>query len=193
MGLSLTKTVSPTVEPVSLADLRSQCRIDHGLEDSLLEGFIAAARDYCETLTRRQCCDATWVMRLDEFPAWEILIPIVPLKSIASIVYANADDGAAMTLAASKYVADPYSTPGRIRPAYGESWPSTRCQTGAVIITFVAGHGSPADVPPTMRQAIKLLAAHMFEQREASSAVALNDIPFGVRALLAANETGDYL
>ena len=48
-----------------------------------------------------------------------------PLSSVTSIAYLDAD-GDSQTLSASKYIVDAANIPGRIKPAFGEVWPTTR-------------------------------------------------------------------
>ena len=55
---------------------------------------------------------------------------------------------------------------------------------GAVTLTMVAGYGAAADVPYSIRQAILLMVAHWFVNREAASPVSLKELPLGVAALL---------
>lgn len=62
---------------------------------------------------------------------------------------------------------DTASEPGRIRLAYGVSWPTTYDRANAVEIRFVAGT-TAANVPENLKAAIKVLAAELHEFREES-------------------------
>lgn len=88
---------------------------------------------------------------LDRFPPWEISVPKPTLQSVTSITYVDTD-GATQTLPPSAYLVDSKSEPGRITPAYGLVWPTTRWQTGAVTIRFVAGYADSASVPACIKQ-----------------------------------------
>ena len=77
---------------------------------------------------------------------------------MTSIQYVD-DAGDTQTLSTSLYQVDTKSQPGRIIPAYGESWPTVRSDTlNAVTVNFVAGYGDdPEDVPAGLRHAVKLI------------------------------------
>lgn len=88
-----------------------------------------------------------------------------PLLTITSIAYVDTN-GDSQTFSSDDYSADLDSIPGRAVLNYGESWPSTRTQPQAVTVTFTAGYGTAAAVPEEYKAAIKLLAAHLYENRE---------------------------
>jgi hypothetical protein len=160
--MSLRQTAAPTAEPVSLDALKLHLRIDGSDEDDLLTAFTAAARGTCESFQGRAYVAQTWRVTLDRFPgggeewtadkefvasadpnaAGTIRVPRPPLISVTSIAYVDTD-GDSQTLDAADYTVDTASEPGRIVPAYGEDWPSTREQPGAVTVTFVAGYATP--------------------------------------------------
>jgi uncharacterized phiE125 gp8 family phage protein len=53
-----------------------------------------------------------------------------------------------------------------IRQAYLATWPITRGYRDDVMVTVVTGYGdSPASVPLPIKQAIKLLVAHLYASR----------------------------
>ncbi len=135
-----TLIIAPAVEPVTLAEAKLHLRVDHSDEDALISSLISAARRYAETFTGRQIITATWELTLDAFP-WIIEPPHPLLQSITSIVYVDVD-GVSQTLDASIYQVDITSTPGRVKPAFGEVWPGTRSQFNAVTVTYVAGYGT---------------------------------------------------
>jgi uncharacterized phiE125 gp8 family phage protein len=192
MKYGLVLVEPPVSEPVTLAQQKVHARIARDDEDSLVNGYLRAARLYAETFQRRQLLTATWRLTLDAFPAC-ITLPLPPLQTVDSITYVDAD-GATQTLAPAAYLVDSSREPGRIVPAYGQCWPRTRCQPNAVSVTFTAGYGAlPTDVPETTRQAIKLLAGHYYENRESATAQSLSDIPLGVESLLSVERWGGAL
>jgi uncharacterized phiE125 gp8 family phage protein len=161
---SLRVSVPPTVEPVSVAELKEHARIDHGHEDARLASLITTARLLVEKDTRRKLCTQTVVLSLDYLPSY--LVPdILPIQSISGITYYDGNN-ALQTLAASTYEADLYAEPVIIRPAFGQTWPTTYDRFGAVLVTMVAGYGAASAVPEDAKQAILLLASHWVENRE---------------------------
>lgn len=187
MPLTLTRTVAPTVEPVTRAEAKAHLRVDVTDEDTLIDTLITTAREHAEALTERQFITATYTLKLDAFNGLYgcIELPRPLLIGVSSITYSDSDD-ATQTLSSSLYQVDSSSEPARIIPAYGETWPDTRPKMNAVTITFTAGYGATAaSVPTPLKQAILLLVAHWFENREpVNIGNIVSPIPFTVSALL---------
>ncbi len=167
MALSL--TTAPTTEPLSLAQVKAALQIDHTVDDDRIEAFVLPpARMLAETIARRACCEQTWTLTLSHGfgRGGPIYLPRPPLSSVTSISYIDSDD-ATQTWAASKYTvtapSGDYAGYGSIRPADGESYPSTRGLVDDVTIVYVAGYGATAaSVPAGLRAAIELLCRYQF-------------------------------
>lgn len=183
-------TTAPTVEPVTVDQLRMHSRISFADEDSVLAAYIKAAREMVETDLMRALCTQTWTLKLDQFPCDLIELRRCPAVSVTSITYTDTA-GASQTLAADQYVVDTNSEPGRITPAYGASWPSTYAQANVVTVVFTAGYGGQADVPERAKQAIRMLAAHWAINREAIGSVGDN-VPLGYDSLIDRLRWGGY-
>lgn len=188
MTISVTTITAPAAEPVSLAEALVHLRVDSAPsgphpEEALIAGHIAAARGYVEAATGRALVTQTLEARWD---AWEpvLQLPRSPAQSVTSVSYIDST-GATVALSADAYRADLASEAPRITPAYGTSWPSARCVTGAVAVRFVAGYGAAAAVPAPLRAAILLMITHLYETRGAATERALAEVPLGVTALLA--------
>ena len=165
--MALTIYSEPAQEPVSLAEQKIQSRVSTDADDALLSLYITAARQNCEQFQARAYITQTWDLTLDDWPADGcIYAPRAPLASVTSITYVD-DAGTTQTLSSSLYTVDTKSEPGRIYPAYGETWPSVRGQPNAITVRFVAGYGTTMQsVPARMRAAIMVLAHHWYENRE---------------------------
>lgn len=163
--MAWTITEQPAAEPVSLQELREQCKVYHHLEDALIKSMGIAARVRCENRVDMQLVTATWLLALDRFPEDEIEFPRPPFQSLASATYVDAN-GNAQPLDETMYQLDAVSKPARIAPAYGKPWPVARCQMNAVQFSFVCGYGLPSAVPETIKSAIRLYTATMFEARD---------------------------
>ncbi len=131
----------PLIEPIKREDVEAHLRCDLTAESALIDSYIAAVRQQAEAITRRALITQTWELVLDEFPP-DITLPFPPLQSVVSVKYIDTA-GVEQTLSASSYIVDTDSEPARITPAYGEVWPSTRCQVNAVRIRFVCGYSFP--------------------------------------------------
>lgn len=185
--MALTIVTKPTIEPVTLTEVREHLRIDALDEDGLILSFIEAATDYCEELQNRAYIDQTWDLTLDVFPNGDIInIPLPPLQGVSSVTYYGPGE-TEYTMTTTSYVVDTNSEPGRLSLAYNEVWPNeTLRPVNGVVIRFVAGYGSVATAVPNMaKQAIKLMVGHMFEHRENTEIKVLEKIPDGVFDLLA--------
>jgi uncharacterized phiE125 gp8 family phage protein len=192
--MSITQTVAPSVEPVVTADQKTWMRVDGTDEDTLIGSLASAARAYVEMATSRQCITATWVLKLKNFPAGDIVLPIFPLQSITSIKYYDSND-TQQTWSSALYDVDTAMEPGRVRPVSGEDYPSdVRGYTDDIEITFVSGDGDAAsDVPDGVLAAIKILAANWFENREANTPIGLTPVPMSLESLIWQYRSGDLV
>lgn len=168
--MALLRTVGPALEPVSIHDLKAQARIDTDAETGLIYDYILTARQYAEEETQRSFLTQTWQETLDSgFPDGVIELHRGPVQSITSITYVDSD-GATQTLSSSVYQTDLNADPPVITLAHGQSWPATRSQRANVTITYVTGYGDDVvDIPAPIRQAIQMLAAALYQRREATT------------------------
>lgn len=181
---SITVTAEATVEPVTIAEVKANSAIEITADDALIENLLKAARaKVCNDLARF-LIDTTVAWRLDYgFPCW-FEIPRGPLRSVTSIAYVDGN-GDSQTLAANQYTVDGYHDIGRIVPAWGVSWPTTRGHVNDVTVTYVAGYGATADaVPLPLRRAVLLLVDHWYEHRGAVSELRLESTPYAYESLI---------
>jgi uncharacterized phiE125 gp8 family phage protein len=124
-------------------------------EDDYIEQAIRTAYRMAERTTRRALAPQTLALVIDErFPCGDILLPRPPLLSVSSIAYIDGD-GAEQELTGSpaefqvSTPSGPQAGYGRLRPLYGQPWPTTRCVLDAVTVTYRAGYpeeeGDPVD------------------------------------------------
>lgn len=184
-------TVPPTGEPVDLEapdGQKAHSKVETNDDDAVVDSCIKAARAYLEDIHGICCLTQTWKMFLEHFPG-EIIIRKRPVQSITSIKYID-EAGAEQTLNASVYQIDLTGHLARIKPKYGQSWPTTRGgDYKAVTVEFVAGFGvDPADVKENITAALKLHAAHLYTHREeAMIGVSVTRVPFAYDALVASD------
>lgn len=179
---------APDVDPISVAELKKHSRVTSNAEDDLCEQMIGAATEWCETYSNRVFITQTWDLCLDTgFPCNEISLPKSPLQSITHIKYVD-DQGVLQTLDPSLYQVSTKGIVGRIAPAYEQIWPTVRPVLDAVQIRAVCGFSDdPEVVPKRIRQAIYLLAAHLYQNREGvviGSGISADEVPFGIKSLL---------
>lgn len=165
MMRSLRLITPPAVEPISVDELKMQARIDQDTEDALLAAYITAARADVEAILRRALIEQTWEMRLDAWWSDDLELPYPPLISVDSVSYVDADDTTHM-LNTGDYAVDTMSEPGRLSLLV-DTPTAELANFGGVRISYKAGYGSlETSVPEPIRQAIRLLAAHYYENRE---------------------------
>jgi uncharacterized phiE125 gp8 family phage protein len=178
----------PAVEPVSLEDMQEHLRVETdgtNPDDDVITTLISVAREFVERFSNRALITQTWELALDAFPDCDyIALPYPPLQSVTSVKYYDTDETES-TFSSDDYQVDTYSEPGRIVLAYGEVWPSETLRTAnGVIVRYIAGFGDAAsDVQSRYKQAIKLVAAHLYENREDSMERALSTVPIGASEL----------
>lgn len=179
----------PTAEPVPLNVVKQHLRLDDDFtaDDALLAGLLQAAREETENYLNRALITRTLDVKLDGFPDWELRLPMAPLQGVTYIRYADTA-GDTQTLATSEYLVDTASQPGRLTPGYGKSWPSTREIINAVTLRITAGYGDDWNsVPQPIRQAMLMMIAHWYENRESvavGNGLTVNEMPQASQMLL---------
>ena len=160
-------TTQPAIEPVSRSEAKLHLRIDHTAEDDLVDRLITAARQVAEDIAQRAFITRTYTAKLDQWPLYQLVLPWPPLITVTGVTYTD-DDGVTETFAASNYIVDTHSEPGRIVLRADVSWHTVTLQeVNGVTVVYTAGYGATAaDVPLRARQAILLLLADMYENRE---------------------------
>lgn len=156
----------PAVEPVSVAELKSQLRIDHTDEDTFLGDLVTAARQRVESYTRLALIERQVRTTYPHFGSG-LPLPVWPVRSVDEIAYTDSQGGE-RTLEPSRWTLVK-ARPRTIVPAYGDTWPTTLPHWNAVRVTATIGFGAAADdVPWDLRQAVRIVAATLYEHREAA-------------------------
>jgi hypothetical protein len=179
-------------EPVSLGDVKEQCRVDNDDQDGLLTRLIQVARVWIEEITARALGEQTFELVLDRFPVGTrgdplrgntrvhesgrlvgpfIKIPRAPLIEIESITYID-EAGDSQTLDAADYLVDKDTVPARITPAFDTVWPLTQFRVNAVRVRFRAGYQNDSPgvdspdsdfLPEPLRQALLLKVQSLYD------------------------------
>lgn len=179
-----TQSVAPTQEPVTVAEIKHDRRITTTDDDDYLDSLITAARLYVESYTGRALVSATHIGYMDHFPSTGIItLDYPPLSSVTSLQYVDGD-GATQTFSSGNYTVDASGVKGRITLNYGQSWPEYRAQHNAITITFVAGYGQALQVPQDIKQALRMLIGHWYENREATTGLPSSVLPIGLQSIL---------
>jgi len=166
-------SVEPTIEPITLENLKDRLRIGSTCDfDAELGLILTQARKQVEQDSYRRLINQTVIGYMDEFQ-WlrEIELRLAPISSVTSITYVDLN-GTTQTFASSRYSVDIKSTPPRIVLKTNEQVEYTEwCTPNSVAITFVAGYGATAaSVPPAARLAIVEYAKILWGGCEGSEA-----------------------
>lgn len=158
----------PTEEPVTLTEAKLHMRVDHDEDDTLIAALVQGAREQVEAMSRRALVTQTLELRLAGWPGSDaILLPRPPLATVTSVKYTDTDN-VEQTFASSNYTAHTAPEPGGVWLRSGKGWPSASLAPGpSIAVRYTAGYGARTAVPQCYKQAILLLAAHWYEQREA--------------------------
>jgi uncharacterized phiE125 gp8 family phage protein len=175
-------------------------RADNDSELLLVQGYVAAAREFIEGQTGRAAMLSTWTRTSSRFVEQSedcygrvTYLERSPLASVVSVKYYDESD-VQQTLATSVYGVVATATPGFIYLKAGESWPTLYDRPDAVEITFTAGAASVSAVPHTFRNAIMQLALHFYEQRQpVNVGNSVNEIPFNLRTMIDHNRVGGWI
>lgn len=183
---SLSKA-APSLEPVPLDVAKAHLRTTAADDDALIAGYVATARELVEEMTNRALMAQTWTLKIDRFPVSSSQVLELPggrVLSVTSIKYLDGD-GVEQTWASSNYSVDTAHEPGRVGLAYSASWPSHRDWDLPITVVYSVGYGAdPADVPESLRTAVQMIAAELYENREESViGVSVADVPVGARRL----------
>lgn len=180
---------SPAVEPVALHEAKPHLRVDIKAEDELISRYIVSAREYIEQYLQRSLIHQTWQLSFDiednPTASNSITLPLGTIDSINRIETFTQDNTPRL------FDSSQYQLSGsRVVLNDGARWPELERSFDSLVITYLAGYGEQgSDVPQAIRQALCMLVAHYYENREASGdptedETAIEVIPFGVMALL---------
>ena len=175
---------APLVEPVTLDEAKATLRVEHDDDDDVIAALIAGARVHVEAQTRRALITQSWRLSRDSWPEdGRLKVLPAPLQALtAARVY---DEGGGtrdvdaqafvLDLAASILAFAPWALPMPGRSVAG------------IELDVTVGYGDDAsDVPEPLRQAIRLLVAHWYENRGlVANGAASAPLPQTVAALLA--------
>lgn len=188
----LKRTVAADESPVSVAEVKSDLRLEIPDDDAKIQSLIDSATALVggpNGITGKSLTTETWALSVAGFDSCgRIYLPVTPVISIVSIGYYDSEN-APQTMNVSDFY------------LYGsEDWAYVQSKTGelppvynrldAVTITFKAGFGDADSVPQNIKQAIRLIASHWYEHRLSVSERVMTEVPMGAEMLLAVSRKG---
>ena len=174
---------APAVEPLTLAEAKLFLRVEHNTDDVLISALIAGARLHIEAHTRRALITQTWRLVRDAWPS-DGRLPVLPapLQSILAVRVYDAGN-VAHPLDLQAFVIDAAAAPAIIAFAPWTPMMPGRALAGIEIDVKVGYGDAAANVPEPLRQAIRLLVSHWYENRglvEAGHEIAVLPAAFAV-------------
>lgn len=181
--MTTTILTPPTVEPLSLADIKAQLKIDTADEDDLLTSLITTARQHLEAETGLCLMTQTLRLYLDDWPASEVIhLPKTPVQTIDAVTVYD-ENGHAVQASLQDHLLDGQARPARL---WLRNPPLPGRPINGIEIDFTAGFGTATEVPDTLRRAMSLHVATMYAYR---GVVAPTDqpaaLPLGYERLIA--------
>lgn len=159
-----------SAEPIDVAFLKAQCRIDNSVEDTLLALYIAAAREKCELELRAKVRQQSVKAYFTSFGCGLRLNGIGPLSSVGDVTSIEYTDttGALQVLDPTVYSLQQSVIPVLIA-ARGKDWPALPAVDPSVEVTVTAGYANVDAVPEPIKLWIAAEAASMFRSRESQT------------------------
>lgn len=182
--MTIAELTPPPGEVLTLAEAKAHLRLDEPDEDDLVASLIRTTRDHLERETGLALLVRSFRLYLDRWPERGVIrIGRGPVQTIESVtVYDSA--GTPSDVDASGFVLDGQARPPRLMVS-GQQEPG-RAING-IEIDFTAGFGATgADVPDTLKRAMLLHLALLFEFRGAIPPESQPaDVPAGYDRLIA--------
>jgi len=153
----------PAVEPITLHEMKAHLRLDDDGQDDLVSGLMRAARLMVESVSRRLLIEQGWRVVMDRWPQdGRVRLPLSPVLAVDRVRVRDAA-GAATEINPASIELDVASDPPCMIVSDA---PEPGKARNGIEIELRAGYGaSPEAVPECLKLAIKILAAHWFENR----------------------------
>lgn len=167
---SLTCIVPPTEAPITVDDAKTHLNILHEDDDGYISTLIDAATAMIDGPNGIGIAllPQTWRATFDRIPHC-LVFPFRPVTNVTSVKIGTE------TISPDRYDFDPDLS------ALYCSTPINASRSARVKITFEVGN---AIVPEDLRHAIRMIVAHLYANREAVSAVKVEEVPMAVRTIL---------
>lgn len=159
--MSLTVTSTRVTEPVTPEELETHARIPAG-EKEYLAALVSAARLAAEHETGQVIPEQQFTWVTNELSDG-LVLPVYPVVSVASISYVDAD-GATQVLSSDVYTTVTEMMQTRLERKPNQDWPDLQSD-GFNRVTIVINAGM-ASVPDNIKQAIMLISATAYENRQ---------------------------
>lgn len=184
----ITRVSGPSTYAITLAEAKAAARVDHDDDDTQLTAMLQAAHRAVAEMSGRALTQETWRVAVGGWHRGPVVLPRTPVQSISSIKYWDSDD-TDQTATVSDFYLMQGDDRAIVRPKAGTLWPSANTRReDAIRIEFVAGY---AAVPETLKRAVMLMVAHLYEHREAVvTGTIATEMPLSVQTMIGVERVG---
>lgn len=201
-----------STEPVDYDAAAAHLRVDSTDDTDYINGLVSVAREYVDSLTGRMSAAITWKVIAERWQdlfddavevSWidprygltglagsSYVIPLhrSPLVSVSSIKYYAPDADSLSTLSTDNYRVVTGAEPGIVQLT--ESPPEVDDRVDAIEIQFVAG--ASASTTEVQKQAIKLMVAHLYENRMHVAFASCQELSHSLQSLIVNQKKGGW-
>lgn len=164
--MGLIQITAPTDTPVSLAEAKTQLRIDHSDDDTYITHLIDVVASKFEPphgRLNRSLCSQTLEASLPAWPCDRIVRLIGrPVTAVSSVKYSDEDNVEATLSSGNYYLLSDQAGLGFLTDA---DLPCLYPRPDAIRIRYVAGHADAANIPERIRHAILAVVTRLYAQR----------------------------
>ena len=164
---------------ITLEEAKEHLRVEHDYEDALIQGLILAAYMSAERQTRRCLIEQDMTVTIDKLPRGAIELSYAPVQAVLSFDYID-PEGVPRSIDPDDLRLDTRPLYPLLMPRSGE-WPAITKEPESVTFTIRTGY---PETPADIRQAILMLIAHFYENREAVLFGKAQTLPMGADMLL---------
>jgi uncharacterized phiE125 gp8 family phage protein len=172
----------PVLEPFSLQELKTALRVSHDADDALVMRLGVTARRFVERRLSVAIAEQTWRLTAVGVPSAPLRLapgPVIAVDS-AEIFYGGNDTGVPADSVETHKAYPSLISVTAASSVNGEVASRTE-------ITFRAGRSDVTRVPPDLKEAIMLLAAHYYDHRGQVEDGRYVAMPLAVQSLLEAH------
>ena len=171
------------VEPATLDEANAFLRVEHNDDDEVIAALVVGSRIHVEAQTRRALMTQNWRMSADAWPQdGRLKVAPAPLQMLDA-TRAYEFDNVAHDVDTQAFVADLANSALIFAP---RALPAPGRLAAGIGLDVTVGYGNAEiDVPEALRQAIRPLTAHWYENRGLAVVGTVTVLPATVAALIA--------
>ncbi len=165
------------MRPLSLDNLKAELKVETDDDDALLTTLVARAVAIVERMTGMCLRPVDVTISREAFDSF--LIPLAPIRNIASVKYLQDSDGSEQTLPIANWYTTDVDSPFSTLRFVGSLPTDVRPGTVKVYVSVGAD-----TLPEGLVPAIVGLVGHLYNNPEATSAIRLEEVPLSFRYLI---------